>query len=165
MIVIFMQGPTQMHAQKRPRLHKVIASVLACTVLGGCVYAPPPPGYRYVQGYGYVAPVPVAPTVTGQGRVETGQPPAGQAEQQPQVEAYQPEYAPGYYAYDPGAPVYAGPGYVTAYPDYAGAAVTGLAFGALAGAAIGSGCCYGGYGRGWGGRGYGGGWRGGGHRR
>jgi hypothetical protein len=134
---------------RRVQMRKAIAAVLACTTLAGCVYAPPP-GYQYVEGYGYVAPGPVGsgPVVTGPGRVEQGPPPAGLAGQGSvtQDEAY-----PQGYAYDPGVAVYAAPGYVApgyveAYPDYAGAAVTGLALGALAGAAIASTCCSGGHG-------------------
>lgn len=91
-----------------------------------------------MQGYGYVAP--------SDGVASTGEP----------------------YPYASEAPVYPAPGYVEAYPNYGGAAVAGLALGALAGAAIASTCCYGGYHRSYGGyRGSYGGYRGGwgGHRR
>lgn len=110
-------------------MRKSIAAVLACTMLTGCVYAPPP-GYRAMQGYGYVA--------SDEGARSAGEP----------------------YPYVSEAQVYPAPSYVEAYPNYGGAAVAGLALGALAGVAIAG--TYGGYHRGYGG--HRGGW-GGGHRR
>ena len=141
---------------------RLVAAVAACATLGGCYY---PPGY-YGAGYGYGYPPPVVGATPGTVQPQGGDSdgtaasPPGYIQQGDAAQGY----APGY-GYAPGAgyatqgfvaPAYA-PGYAYA-PDYTGAAVAGLAYGALAGVAIASACCYGGWG--WG-RGWGGGWHGG----
>ncbi len=139
-------------------MRRIVASLLACTVLAGCVYAPPP-GTAYVPGYGYL---PNGTVITTAGVNQPAVDGTGQIQSAPLAPPGAPVQLEGtgtVLATAVPQPVYVDP-YGYGGVDYGAAAVTGLAVGALTGAAIASTCCWGG-GWGWGGyRGWGGGYRG-----